>query len=603
MSSIFRFSRHRGGGTPEPNGPKAVLQRIHEVFHPHHRHSSISFSQAEDTWADSQRRRLSITSTSDTTVNNSSRPGLAIRTGSFWRNDPLRSAAAADDDDDGKLAPPSHDRRRVAQEDGSFSLQQSRHTSKSDKQGGQSSGVDTRSSSTTDPFSPSELLTLSDTIRSSLPDSLLFPDPSEPTQQLISFLEWALTAETTPPHHPSHDHRIEFNTIQHAHLDKLLSEILLTGKSLLPPTTTPNWPLSQCIDLADSLQRAWRRRFKERYFRIDESRTRQLLTKGGLQGVCWSDDNPCPSGENSPSPVMPRQEQEKWRPRLEGRYNVYTLPLLSGREEDIGGHGNRSKYVRTGGLKEMHVKLITLVGKEVRVLRGYLLRSGIAPGVGVRFDGIWKLASYRHKLDLGTGEYKLELGLERVANGQRAMREVLKVPRPSQIDEWDLFEKLEADKVRQVQGEAASYAWRMQREEARVEREMWKRAHRFRESICSLGSGGSFVEGLGGVMRKRSEVVLMTVLPAPPGKVKGGGDEARKKVRMDSRASTVVYDVSTGEAWEEGEEEGVKRSSTRISWEDVLNDALEIAKGSVGEWGPGGGLCRCRRGVDCRDRL
>ncbi|KAK4668740.1 uncharacterized protein QC764_710130 [Podospora pseudoanserina] len=589
MSSIFRFSRHRGGGTPEPNGPKAVLQRIHEVFHPHHRHSSISFSQAEDTWADSQRRRLSITSTSDTTVNNSSRPGLAIRTGSFWRNDPLRSAAAADDDDDGKLAPPSHDRRRVAQEDGSFSLQQSRHTSKSDKQGGQSSGVDTRSSSTTDPFSPSELLTLSDTIRSSLPDSLLFPDPSEPTQQLISFLEWALTAETTPPHHPSHDHRIEFNTIQHAHLDKLLSEILLTGKSLLPPTTTPNWPLSQCIDLADSLQRAWRRRFKERYFRIDESRTRQLLTKGGLQGVCWSDDNPCPSGENSPSPVMPRQEQEKWRPRLEGRYNVYTLPLLSGREEDIGGHGNRSKYVRTGGLKEMHVKLITLVGKEVRVLRGYLLRSGIAPGVGVRFDGIWKLASYRHKLDLGTGEYKLELGLERVANGQRAMREVLKVPRPSQIDEWDLFEKLEADKVRQVQGEAASYAWRMQREEARVEREMWKRAHRFRESICSLGSGGSYVEGLGGVMRKRSEVVLMTVLPAPPGKVKGGGDEARKKVRMDSRASTVVYDVSTGEAWEEGEEEGVKRSSTRISWEDVLNDALEIAKGSVGEWGPGGG--------------
>ncbi|KAK4639639.1 hypothetical protein QC761_710130 [Podospora bellae-mahoneyi] len=588
MSSIFRFSRHRGGGTPEPNGPKAVLQRIHEVFHPHHRHSSISFSQAEDTWADSQRRRLNITSTSDTTVNNS-RPGLAIRTGSFWRNDPLRSAAAADDDDDGKLAPPSHDRHPVAQEDGSFSLQQSRHTSKSDKQSGQSSGVDTRSSSTTDPFSPSELLTLSDTIRSSLPDSLLFPDPSEPIQQLISFLEWALTAETTPPHHPSHDHRIEFNTIQHAHLDKLLSEILLTGKSLLPPTTTPNWPLSQCIDLADSLQRAWRRRFKERYFRIDESRTRQLLTKGGLQGVCWSDDNPCPSGDNSPSPVMPRQEQEKWRPRLEGRYNVYTLPLLSGREEDIGGHGNKSKYVRTGGLKEMHVKLITLVGKEVRVLRGYLLQSGIAPGVGVRFDGIWKLASYRHKLDLGTGEYKLELGLERVANGQRAMREVLKVPRPSQMDEWDLFEKLEADKVRQVQGEAASYAWRMQREEARVEREIWKRAHRFRESICSLGSGGSFVEGLGGMMRKRSEVVLKTVLPAPPGKVKGGGDEARKRVRMNSRASTVVYDVSTGEAWEEGEEEGVKRSSTRISWEDVLKDALEIAKGSVGEWGPGGG--------------
>lgn len=65
----------------------------------------------------------------------------------------------------------------------------------------------------------------------------------------------------------------------------------------------------------------------------------------------------------------------------------------------------------------MYVKLIMLVGKEVRVLRGYLFWSGIVLGVGVWFDGIWKLVSYRYKLDLGMGEYKFELGLERVVNG------------------------------------------------------------------------------------------------------------------------------------------------------------------------------------------
>ncbi|KAK0669692.1 hypothetical protein QBC41DRAFT_105860 [Cercophora samala] len=599
MTSIFHSHRHHGGGTPGSNGPKAFFQKIHHAFH--HRRPSISHSTAEDTWADSKRRRLSITSTSDTKVGNSGRPLLALATGSFWRNDALRSAADSDD----KLPPPSHDRRRVAQEDGSFSLEHSRHTSKSDGRngGGQNGGgVDTRSSSTTDPFSPAELLTLSDNVRASLAESST-PGPDAPS--LISFLEWALTAETTPPHHPSHDHRIEIKTIQHAHLDKLVSEIIRAGKSL---PAEPRWPLSHCIDLAEALQRAWRVRFKARYFMIDEHRTTQLVTRGGLQGVCWSN-------ADSPSPISPKTvpPQEKWQvaqPTLKvdddgsgkkttgaegqlegddsfqagdwwltmacarrdgmvgteeervskGRYNVFTLPLLSGREEDIGGHGNRSRYVRTGGLREMHVELLGLVGKQVRVLRGYLLRSGIAPAVGVRFDGIWKLASYRHKLDLGTGEYKLELALERVANKQKLMREVLKVPRPSQMDEWNLFEKLEADKVRQVQGEAASYAWKLQREEARVEREMWKRAHKFRESISSasvLNSAGSEEKGA----RRKSEALKMI----SPGKVKERADEARaerKKVRMGSKASTVVYDVTTGEALEEN---GVKRLPTRIS--------------------------------------
>ncbi|KAK4202661.1 hypothetical protein QBC40DRAFT_320986 [Triangularia verruculosa] len=614
MSSIFQH-RHHGGGTPGSNGPKAFFQKLHRAFHPHRR-PSISFSHAEDTWADSKRRRLSITSTSENKVGN--RPLLALATGSFWRGggESVRSA-----DSVVKLQTSSshhkHDRRRVAQEDGSLSLEHSRNTSKSDGRGGQSRNLDTRSNSTTDPFSPPELLALSDTIRAPLQESgTLGPE----ADKLILFLEWALATEINPPHLPGHDHRIEFKTIQHAHLDKLVSEIIIAGKRL------PNvrWPLSQSVDLAEQLQRVWRARFKARYFMIDEQRTTQLVTKGGLQGVCWS--NPFSPGLASPispktvPPLARIKAQETWevrQPKLrvnngklaaaegqlegddsfragdwwltmacarrdgmvgteeekvsKGRYNVFTLPLLSGKEEDIYGHGNSTKYVRTGGLKDMHVELLTLVGKHLRVLRGYLLRSGMAPRTGVRFDGIWKLGSYRHRLDLGSGEYKLELSLERVNNGQQMeMREVLKVPRPSQMDEWNLFEKLEADKVRQAQGEAVAYAWKCEREAGKAEREMWRRANRFRESV-SAASVLAIPEGVG----KKSEGMGMGILGGPvislmeAGKVRERAEEARKerkRVRMGSKASTVVYDVTSGIAAEEvAKGEGGKRAPTRIS--------------------------------------
>ncbi|KAK4180033.1 hypothetical protein QBC36DRAFT_49776 [Triangularia setosa] len=645
MSSFFHPHRQHGSGTPEFNGPKAFFQKLHQAFHPHHR-PSISFSHAEDTWVNSKQRRHSISSTSETKVG--SRPLLALTTRSFWRN----AGESVSGADSVKLQSSSshhrhENRRRVAQEDGGFSLEQSRHTSKSDGRsggGGQNGNIDTRSSSTADPFSPSELLSLSDTIRTSLSENgTLGPEAGK----LASFLEWALASETAHPHHPNHDHRIEFKTIQHAHLDKLISEIIFTGKEI----PNPRWPLSQSVDLAEQLQRTWQARFRARYFMIDENRTTQLVKRGGaLQGVCWSNSFSSPTSPISPKTVVPpfaattQKKQQPWQvtqPKLrvddgkptagegqlesddsfqtgdwwltmpcarrdgmvgteeekvsKGRYNVFTLPLLSGKEEDIYGQGTTTRYVRTGGLRDMHVELLGLVGKQVRVLRGYLLQSGMAPRVGVRFDGIWKLASYRHKLDLGTGEYKLELSLERIS-GQTPMREVLKVPRPSQMDEWNLFEKLEADKVRQTAGEAAAYAWKLQREEARVEREMWKRAHKFRSSISAgsalsistasvLSGGGPGGERQGAAGRKKSEAAIKMI---PPEKVKERAEEVRaersekKRVRMASEASTVVIDDTTGEGEQGGE---VRRSRAWISWEDVLTDALEIAKGKLGSVG------------------
>jgi hypothetical protein len=69
-----------------------------------------------------------------------------------------------------------------------------------------------------------------------------------------------------------------------------------------------------------------------------------------------------------------------------GRYGVSALPLLEGKEEHI--EGNTVKYVREGTLSQMHISLICQVGKPIRILRGYRLRSFLAPKAGVRYDGL-----------------------------------------------------------------------------------------------------------------------------------------------------------------------------------------------------------------------
>ncbi len=70
-----------------------------------------------------------------------------------------------------------------------------------------------------------------------------------------------------------------------------------------------------------------------------------------------------------------------------GCYGITALPLLTGSEELI--RDNTVKYVREGRSFDMHVPLISQVGRKIRILRGYKLKSIFAPSAGLRYDGLY----------------------------------------------------------------------------------------------------------------------------------------------------------------------------------------------------------------------
>lgn len=78
--------------------------------------------------------------------------------------------------------------------------------------------------------------------------------------------------------------------------------------------------------------------------------------------------------------------------------------------------------------------------------------------------------------------YTLRLTLERMP-GQVSMAELLPIPRPSQLDEWDLYEQLERERIRQTQGQVKFDTWTIGRHVERVEREQWRRTMEFRLAV------------------------------------------------------------------------------------------------------------------------
>lgn len=70
-----------------------------------------------------------------------------------------------------------------------------------------------------------------------------------------------------------------------------------------------------------------------------------------------------------------------------GKYSVVALPLVSG-YEDVYAATNMARYAKESHLSELHLSLITQVGQKVRILRGYQLRSPLAPEAGIRYDGV-----------------------------------------------------------------------------------------------------------------------------------------------------------------------------------------------------------------------
>ncbi|KAF4506864.1 hypothetical protein G6O67_006902 [Ophiocordyceps sinensis] len=130
----------------------------------------------------------------------------------------------------------------------------------------------------------------------------------------------------------------------------------------------------------------------------------------------------------------------------------------------------------------MHLSLLSQVGTQIRILRGYCLESPLAPSAGIRYDGLYAIRRYSLKLSNKTGLHRLVLTIERVA-GQRPLHEVTAIPRPSQLDDWQLFEKYEGDMIRQRRGDQEFLEWKRAKAEERITIGQWRRTLELRAEL------------------------------------------------------------------------------------------------------------------------
>lgn len=83
-------------------------------------------------------------------------------------------------------------------------------------------------------------------------------------------------------------------------------------------------------------------------------------------------------------------------------------------------------------------------------------------------------------------EYILELTIER-ARGQKRVEELIDIPTPSQLDEWELYNKMIGGDIRKRNGYAAFDDWEAFQAKEKRDREEWLRDRSFRESLSGFG--------------------------------------------------------------------------------------------------------------------
>ncbi|KAJ8127343.1 hypothetical protein O1611_g6293 [Lasiodiplodia mahajangana] len=350
-----------------------------------------------------------------------------------------------------------------------------------------------------------KLLDLSDSLRAGIRAGYVL---GEDADRLTTFFEAALNDEKR--RYPT----LDFETIEYARLDKLLAELLQFADSMKTSNISPELLLSFRVNVsqAKNLRRFWRRRFREQFFMMDQHRCAILVEGGRLKDVSFNSSLDYDLGkwqtEKLTGPVSEVEANLRFEPGhwwlnitcaerdgivgssletpTKSCYGFTALPLLTGTEELIRRH--TVKYVREGRTSDMHIALMTQVGRKIRIIRGHRLKSIFAPEAGLRYDGLYTIRQYGFKLNNSTNKYRLELTLER-APDQRPFDEVRKVPKPSQLDDWTLYEKLEGDTIKLLQGESSYLEWKMKRRDEKLDREEWQRATMFRASF-SLGMMG-----------------------------------------------------------------------------------------------------------------
>ncbi|KAM5375905.1 hypothetical protein ACJZ2D_005695 [Fusarium nematophilum] len=340
------------------------------------------------------------------------------------------------------------------------------------------------------------LLELCDAVRANLDEGRLGPR----WEEAMGFLAAVLRDETEGK--PV----IEFETIQNSRLDILLSDILD------PENQTSQLParFATDIQLAERLQRRWRARFKEAYFTIDQDRYCDLPRTGRLKDVAMNLKSTKPeerwraSGSETLSEL---EDDRKFKPGqwwlnlacahrdgivgsdqekpTKGKYGFAALPLMTGREDIISEDGT-TRYIREGKIADMHISLITQVGKKVRILRGHRLKSPYAPKGGTRYDGMYTISQYGQRLNPKKELHRMILTLER-EGGQPPVDDIIHIPRPSELDDWELFQRYEGELIKQKQGEGEFLDWKLGKAEEMIEREQYLRTLVFEASLGLSG--------------------------------------------------------------------------------------------------------------------
>ncbi|KAB5570291.1 hypothetical protein GE09DRAFT_1217732 [Coniochaeta sp. 2T2.1] len=300
-------------------------------------------------------------------------------------------------------------------------------------------------------------------------------------------------------------HRLEFQLVKYAHLDKMIEEIVEFKSK--PPTLPFNQ--LQMVERASDLLRYWRHRFGNRYYLLDRHR-QKIVMDTLLANLGFKTPTPTtPTGWVPLSAIwMSEREAEsefeegQWWVNLaaahrdgiigtqlekptKGKFGYTAIPLMTGKEEDV--EADKVTYVREEKQQRKvpslgDVSMLSLLGAKVRLLRGAGLQSVYAPTAGVRYDGVWIVKQYGHRAIPGTGMRRLTLRLER-SSPKRPMSELATIPTPATVDYYRLFETMDA-LLRERAVTAYSYLeWHQRRARLKRAREQWHRLRVFREGV------------------------------------------------------------------------------------------------------------------------
>lgn len=116
--------------------------------------------------------------------------------------------------------------------------------------------------------------------------------------------------------------------------------------------------------------------------------------------------------------------------------------------------------------------------------------------------------------------YTLRLTLERLQN-QKSMANIVNIPKPSQLDDWKLYEELESTRVRDTEGKAKFDDWIAGRSLERTERTQWRHSrviklkHREQELSAGVVDGWALQSGgpLGQPKRRKLSDIDTDLLP------------------------------------------------------------------------------------------